>query len=117
MRFAAPKRILRLITPGHLVHFNGLSSISPNFSLGQVQRSSRDSIYRQVPNRKLAEMKARQIELDIVSGNFDPTWAKYKLHWGWQRCSLLLPPKLTPSWINGGSAIPSSKALVSHPTG
>lgn len=29
-------------------------------------------------NRKLAEMKARQIELDIVSGNFDPTLAKYK---------------------------------------
>jgi integrase len=24
-------------------------------------------------NRKLAEMKARQIELDILSGNFDPT--------------------------------------------
>lgn len=31
-----------------------------------------------VANRKLAEMKARQIELDILSGNFDPTLAKYK---------------------------------------
>lgn len=29
-------------------------------------------------NRKLAEMKARQIELDILSANFDPTLAKYK---------------------------------------
>jgi integrase len=29
-------------------------------------------------NRKLAEMKARQIELDILSENFDSTLAKYK---------------------------------------
>lgn len=29
-------------------------------------------------NRKLAEMKARQIELDILAGHFDPTLAKYK---------------------------------------
>ena len=29
-------------------------------------------------NRKLAEMKARQIELDILSGNFDSTLGKYK---------------------------------------
>jgi integrase len=29
-------------------------------------------------HRKLAEMKARQIELDILSGNFDPTLEKYK---------------------------------------
>ncbi|MBW4466280.1 MAG: site-specific integrase [Pegethrix bostrychoides GSE-TBD4-15B] len=29
-------------------------------------------------NRKLAEMKARQIELDILSGNFDSTLTKYK---------------------------------------
>jgi integrase len=29
-------------------------------------------------NRKLAEMKARTIELDIVSGNFDPTLQKYQ---------------------------------------
>jgi len=29
-------------------------------------------------NRRAAEMKARQIELDIVSGNFDFTLAKYK---------------------------------------
>jgi len=29
-------------------------------------------------NRKLAESKARQIELDIVSGNFDSTLVKYK---------------------------------------
>ena len=31
-----------------------------------------------VANRKLAEMKAKQIELDMLSGNFDPTLAKYK---------------------------------------
>jgi integrase len=29
-------------------------------------------------NRKLAETRARQIELDIISGNFDTTLAKYK---------------------------------------
>ncbi len=29
-------------------------------------------------NRKVAEMRARQIELDIASGNFDRTLAKYK---------------------------------------
>jgi integrase len=29
-------------------------------------------------NRKAAEIKARQIELDIVSGNFDPSLTKYK---------------------------------------
>jgi integrase len=29
-------------------------------------------------NRRLAEAKAHQIELDILSNNFDPTLAKYK---------------------------------------
>ena len=29
-------------------------------------------------NRTVAEHKARQIELDILSGNFDPTLKKYK---------------------------------------
>ena len=29
-------------------------------------------------NRKAAEQKARQIELDFVSGNFDPTLDKYR---------------------------------------
>jgi integrase len=29
-------------------------------------------------SRKLAEMKARQIELDVISGNFDTTLSKYK---------------------------------------
>ena len=29
-------------------------------------------------NRKAAEIKARQIELDIASGNFDPSLVKYK---------------------------------------
>ncbi len=31
-----------------------------------------------VVNRKMAEQKARAIELDIISGNFDPTLVKYK---------------------------------------
>jgi integrase len=31
-----------------------------------------------VQNRKLAELKARQIELDLLSGNFDATLVKYK---------------------------------------
>jgi integrase len=30
-------------------------------------------------NRKLAEIKARQIELDIISGNFDPSLDKYRI--------------------------------------
>jgi integrase len=29
-------------------------------------------------SRKMAEMRAREIELDLLSGNFDPTLAKYK---------------------------------------
>jgi integrase len=31
-------------------------------------------------NRKAAELKARQIELDLISGNFDSTLGKYKAH-------------------------------------
>ena len=31
-----------------------------------------------IANRKAAEIKARQIELDMTSGNFDPSLAKYK---------------------------------------
>ena len=31
-----------------------------------------------VENRLVAEMKARQIELDIIAGYFDPALAKYK---------------------------------------
>src|SRR6476469_4824785 len=30
------------------------------------------------PNRKAASIKARQIELDMASGNFDPSLVKYK---------------------------------------
>jgi len=30
------------------------------------------------PNRKAAQIKARTIELDIASGNFDPSLTKYK---------------------------------------
>ena len=31
-----------------------------------------------IANRKAAEIKARQIELDMTSGNFDPSLTKYK---------------------------------------
>jgi integrase len=34
--------------------------------------------YNTKPNRKAAEIKARTIELDITSGNFDPSLVKYK---------------------------------------
>lgn len=44
-------------------------------------------------NRKAAEAKARQIELDIVSGNFDATFNKYKL----QAALSTALPDITPS--------------------
>lgn len=43
-------------------------------------------------NRKLAEAKARQIELDLLSGNFDETLAKYKP----QSVLSSLTPDITP---------------------
>jgi integrase len=43
-------------------------------------------------NRKLAEMKARQIELDILCNNFDVTLGKYKP----QSEQIILTPSLTP---------------------
>lgn len=46
--------------------------------------------------RKLAEMKAREIELDIISGNFDPTMAKYKPQSALSVASLDITPKVTP---------------------
>jgi len=46
------------------------------------------------PNRKLAELKAREIELDILSGHFDETLAKYKFQ---SALSVATPtPALTP---------------------
>jgi integrase len=47
-------------------------------------------------NRKLAEMRAREIELDMVSGNFDPTLTKYKPHVALAIASPDLTPKITP---------------------
>ncbi|NJK38614.1 MAG: DUF3596 domain-containing protein [Oscillatoriales cyanobacterium RM2_1_1] len=48
-----------------------------------------------VQNRKLAELKARQIELDILSGNFDSTLLKYRI----QSADSAKPPTpvLTPT--------------------
>jgi hypothetical protein len=43
--------------------------------------------------RKAAEGKARQIELDIISGNFDPSLAKYKP----QSALSTVAPDITPS--------------------
>ena len=46
------------------------------------------------PNRKLADLKAREIELDILSGHFDETLAKCKFH---STLSVATPtPTLTP---------------------
>lgn len=44
-------------------------------------------------NRKLAEMKAREIELDILSGHFDETLVKYKPH----SALMTIAPDITPT--------------------
>jgi integrase len=41
-------------------------------------------------------MRAREIELDTISGNFDPTLAKYKLHVALAVPSPDITPKITP---------------------
>ncbi|MGB3308698.1 MAG: DUF3596 domain-containing protein [Nodosilinea sp.] len=43
--------------------------------------------------RKLADMKVREIELDILSGNFDQTLAKYKPQSAMSVASLDITPK------------------------
>ncbi len=48
-------------------------------------------------NRKLAEMKAREIELDILSGHFDQTLTKYKPQSALSVEALDITPKVTPS--------------------
>lgn len=48
-------------------------------------------------NRKLAEMKAREIELDILSGHFDQSLAKYKPHSAFTTESPDITPKVTPT--------------------
>ena len=68
-------------------------------------------------NRKLAEQKARQIELDIVSGNFDPTLDKYRPETGgpseprqgatpklrdlWNQYMEYRRPNISPTTLNG----------------
>ncbi|MBD2256902.1 site-specific integrase [Pseudanabaena sp. FACHB-2040] len=47
-------------------------------------------------NRKAAKAKARQIELDIVSGNFDATLAKYKPQTALSTALPDITPKVTP---------------------
>lgn len=51
-------------------------------------------------NRKLAEMKAKQIELDILSGHFDETLASYKLQSVLSVASPDITPKPTPKLKN-----------------
>ncbi len=46
--------------------------------------------------RRLAEMKAREIELDIISDNFDPTLVKYKPQSALSVASPEITPKVTP---------------------
>ena len=48
------------------------------FSFGGKRRYMSTGFSDTPINRKSAEMKARQIELDIASGNLDPTLEKYK---------------------------------------
>lgn len=48
-------------------------------------------------NRKLAEMKAREIELDILSGHFDQTLVKYKPQSAFSVASPDVTPTVTPN--------------------
>ena len=52
-------------------------------------------------NRKLAEQKARQIELDFVSGNFDPSLDKYRPEVEQSQSQRKTPatPKLLDLWL------------------
>ncbi|MEB3230195.1 MAG: DUF3596 domain-containing protein [Leptolyngbyaceae bacterium] len=47
-------------------------------------------------NRKAAEQRARQIELDIISGNFDESLEKYKPQSALSTVVLDITPKVTP---------------------
>jgi hypothetical protein len=47
-------------------------------------------------NRKAAERKAKQIELDLVSGNFDPSLNKYKPTSFLKTQRPDITPKITP---------------------
>jgi integrase len=48
-------------------------------------------------NRKAAERKKSQIELDIISGNFDPSLAKYKSQAAFKTAAPDITPKATPT--------------------
>lgn len=59
-------------------------------------------------NRKVAEARARQIELDIISGNFDVTLAKYK-----PESSLsTLTPTTTPTELEKITTIHQTKRAL-----
>ena len=48
-------------------------------------------------NRKLASMKAQQIELDILSGNFDESLEKYKPQSAFSTTEMDITPTVTPN--------------------
>jgi integrase len=49
------------------------------FALGGKRHYLSTGFADTATNRKLAEIKARQVELDIISGNFDPSLDKYRI--------------------------------------
>lgn len=61
-------------------------------------------------NRKAAQRTASQIELDIASGNFDPTLAKYKPQSVAKTTELKITPKATPKPIELWEAYTQYKA-------
>ncbi|MFH7242125.1 MAG: Arm DNA-binding domain-containing protein [Spirulina sp.] len=64
-------------------------------------------------NRKLAEMKAKEIELDILSGHFDETLTRYKPpKAAQQRSQRRLHPRLHPRFRRFGSSTPPTKPLA-----
>lgn len=66
-------------------------------------------------NRIAAEQKARQIELDILSGNFDATLEKYKPESVLTTTSPDITPKPTPSLKNVWEQYMDYKSLNASP--
>lgn len=66
------------------------------FSFGDKRHYLSMGLVNTPVNRKAAEAKARQIELDIISGNFDPTLVKYKPHSALSTTKPEITPIVTP---------------------
>jgi integrase len=69
-------------------------------------------------NRKFAEQKARQIELDIISGNFDPTLKKYRPQKTKKKieADLITAEELILRFIEHKSQFLSSRSLEKYQT-